>query len=178
MSHPAPSAETAASASDAVRLRQLLHDELAAQRDVVAHLETKRDLLRRRDAVGLGAHLAASDPLWARLEELTRRRERLVATLARRLRIPAADVTVRRVAATAPPEERAALERAARELNAVLSSVAALNRRTNALARQALELDRALVHVLLGSAPPVTGYGRDGAPVEVCAPSVRRAREL
>jgi flagellar biosynthesis/type III secretory pathway chaperone len=176
--HVASVVEVATSAAEAARLRAHLEEELTLQREALVLLERKKALLVKQDAAGLAVLLAESDPLWARLEDLTKRRERLVATFARRLKLAAADVTVARLAALAPPEERGALQRVARELATVLSSVASLNRRNNALARQALELNRALLHILLGSAPPVATYGRNGVKTDAPAVHTRVAREI
>lgn len=170
-------APAAAAALDMDRLVQCLDEETALQRELADFLARKERLLVAHDLAGLGALLAELDSPLARLEELARRRKRILGALGRRIGRPAEELRMSDVAEAAPPATRAKLAAAGDRLRAALDAVRALNRRTAALARQGAELNRGILHVLLRGTPPETTYGRRGAKLVADVPGAGAARE-
>jgi flagellar biosynthesis/type III secretory pathway chaperone len=163
---------------DLAKLVASLDEETGLQEELARLLTRKERLLVQGDLAGLQSLLTEAGALVGRLEESTARRAKTVHALGRRIRRDPERLTLKELAAAAAgPADRAPLEAAAAKLRAALERVRLLNRRCVALARQGADLNRALVHVLFGAAPPAPSYGRDGRRVETPAVARGFARE-
>jgi hypothetical protein len=149
-------------AGDADMLGRHLADEASAQREVIRHLADQERLLVRNDVAGLRARLADGDPMLARLQALTVSRMAILVVLARRLGVPADDVTMDLVLDAVDAADRDHLAARTFELKKLLAEVGHRTRRVNALLRSASDTNEALLHGVLGGQAPIRTYRPDG----------------
>jgi|GEM_PF-3717476 hypothetical protein len=141
-------------------LHAWLEDETATQRELLAILEQQREALRRQDLKGLEACLASAQPVLTRAEELTRRRMRIMTSLARRVSLPIDQVRLATLEAFVPEEERSRFNAARAALSTVLTNISRMNRGNAAVVRSGLDLQRAIVHRVFGGDSEPATYDR------------------
>ena len=128
------------------------------------------DLKGLNDALGRQGHTARA------AEELRIGRERLRTDLAAALRMPAAHVTVERVAAHLPPESALRLTRYRERLIRMAFEVDELNRGNAALIRHSMDFLHRLLVEITGGERSGTRYGPGGTRQEPLCGSLVEAR--
>jgi FlgN protein len=150
------------SSVDADLLERHLTHETTAQQEVLRHLGEQERLLAGHDVAGLKRLLSGSDPVLARLQEITEARIRIMEALGKGLGRPAAEVTIARVLDALEPRDRDRLGARAAEVRKLVAEVERRTRRVTVLLRCAAETNDALLHGILGGEAPLRPYQPDG----------------
>jgi hypothetical protein len=129
------------------------------------------------DSAAIFAASEDADAVLRRVEDAVRRRSETVAVAGKRLGLDPSKIRLEDVALAAGPE-RPALSAAVAELRAVLAKVAERNRRNAELAKNAAELNAALLRAIFGAEAEEPRYGRNGAAVRETAEPSRFVREV
>jgi hypothetical protein len=162
---------------EAARLRAQIAEETALQREILAVLERTSRAIAGSDSAAIFAASEDADAVLRRVEDAVRRRSETVAVAGKRLGLDPSKIRLEDVALAAGPE-RPALSAAVAELRAVLAKVAERNRRNAELAKNAAELNAALLRAIFGAEAEEPRYGRNGAAVRETAEPSRFVREV
>jgi len=128
----------------------LLRKEADICRDLLRAMEHERAAMLRPQLDPLGALAAEKEALIQRMQTVERQRQEWVGRLAEQLGCPAAELTLGRLAQTAPPAFAEALSSCRVELSVLLERLRTENRRSAMLSRHTAELLRSFYGVIKG----------------------------
>lgn len=143
-------------------LLKILGTEAALYRHLLEIIGRERAAMTRSRRMELEAASAEKKDLIGRLSAVERRRTEVVQRLARHMDCPASQVTLRRLARTAPEFQRGELQHARAELLKLVALVKAEHQRSELLCRHIGELLRAAYGMVKGLAANGFVYHRGG----------------
>jgi len=143
-------------------LVDLLHTEVALYRELLQAIDRERVVMIRSRLDELGPVAAEKQTLIGRLHAVEERRLELIGRLADHFGCAPAELTLSRLARSAPPPHGEAFRRCRADLSGLLQRLRDENRRSEVLCRHSGELLRASYGVVKGLAANGSVYHRGG----------------
>lgn len=144
------------------RVLQHLHDEVAALTAMLECVQNVRQALISHDGEALTKSLAQEGQYLQRAEEVRERRQHLRDEIAVELGILPEHVTLHKLCECTTGESCAEITRYRQRLAEMTAEANRLNRQNAALIRQSLDITKAIIGQLTGSAPDADCYNSAG----------------